>query len=173
MFVASTLLRERETRRRRRIAGVLFVVANCGLLGCASSVQQNNSPQNSSVKLDEPGLIVKNDEGIPRIEYDERGRIKGLFGLRTHPTGDPTCKPVELTADYVNMERNEYLLFQIPSTFQVWVKVEGEMQEMFSDPKNAKAREFLSRWKKYRLKAYSCDGIGHTTYQTVSVELMN
>ena len=73
----------------------------------------------------------------------------------------------------MNVERDEYLVFQLPSTFRVWVKVGGEMQQIFSDPKNIRAREFLSRWKKYRLKAYACDGIGHTTYQTVSVEALN
>ncbi|HEX8846283.1 MAG TPA: hypothetical protein VF791_16670 [Pyrinomonadaceae bacterium] len=173
MLDSSPVPKTHTTRRRRNSAAALVLMAHCGLLGCTSSVQPNNAAQNSVVKADGPVVSVRNEEGTPVIKYDERGRIKGLFGLRTDPSADPTCKLEEFTVDFVNIERNEYLLFSLPSTFHVWVKVEGEMQQIFSDPKNTKAREFLAKGKKYRLRAYSCDAIGHTTYETVSVELLN
>lgn len=156
----------------------MLITLHCLLTGCASSGQQNNPTQNNSTqglrnKTDASDLTVKNDEGTPKIVYDERGRIKGLFGLRTDPSGDPTCRLREYTVDFVNIERNQYLVFSLPSTFHVWVEVEGEMQKIFSDPQNAKARAFLSKGKKYKLKAYACDAIGHTSFETVSVELLD
>jgi hypothetical protein len=142
------------------------------LLNCTSKVHekgQEKSPANPPLQL--PAL--NQEERTPVVRYDERGRIKGLFGLRTDPSGDPTCRLREYNVDFVNIERNEYLVFQLESTFRVWVKLEGEMQKMFTDAQNAKAREFLSKWKKYKLTAYLCDGIGHDSYETVSVELLN
>lgn len=173
MFVPSPTLKERGAPDSRKAAGLLLLTFHCLLIGCASSAQQNDSTQSPGIKTDGPGLTVKNDEGTPSIVYDERGRIKGLFGLRTDPSGDPTCRLREYTVDFVNIERDQYLVFSLPSTFHVWVKVEGEMQKMFSDPQNTKAREFLSKLRKYRLKAYACDGIGHTSFETVSVELLD
>jgi hypothetical protein len=142
-----------RARGRSRLQVALLLLIPCVLLGgCASS-----------------GLVTA-DEQIPRIEYDAQGRIKGLFGLR-RPSADPTCRQQEFTADFVNVERDEYLVFQIPSTRRVWVQLEGEMRKMFSDPQDARAREVLSGRRKYKMKAYACDGIGHTNYETVSVEL--
>ena len=146
-------LKEQCAHRRCRIAGILLLLAHCALLGCASKVRV--------------------DEQTPLIKYDDQGRIKGLFGLRTEPSGDPTCRLRENTVDFVNIEREEYLVFQLPSTFRVWVKIEGEMRKILTDPQNSNASEFLSRGKKYKLMAYACDGIGHTSYETVSVELLD
>lgn len=146
-------LKEQGARSRRRATGIVILLAHCALFGCTSA--------------------VKVDEQIPVIKYDEQGRIKGLFGLRTKPSGDPTCKLRENTVDFVNIEREEYLIFQLPSSVRVWVKTEGEMRKILTDPQNPKASEFLSRGKRYKLTAYACDGIGHTSYETVSVELLN
>ncbi len=181
MFHSSLTLNDRGAFDSRLTASLLLLASPFMLIGCSPSIQQNNSTQSPSVtaeqspgiKTDAPKSVVKTEEGTPRIVYDERGRIKGLFGLRIDPSGDPTCKLEEYTVGFVNIERNQYLVFSLPSTRHVWVEVEGEMQKIFSDPENTKAREFLSKGKKYKMKAYSCDAIGHTSYETVSVELLN
>jgi hypothetical protein len=163
MFVASPALKKQGAPRHPGVAAVLLL-ATCGLAGCATVV-----PDSSSSRI--PG--ANRDEQTPTIRYDERGRIKELSGLRTDPSSDPTCRLRDYTVDFVDIEREQYLVFQLPSTFRVWVKVEGEMQRMFADAGNAKAREFLSKPRKYKLTAYACDGIGHTSYETVSVEALD
>ena len=163
MFALLPVLRLKEPGthpRRRQFPVIVVLLAHCGLLmSCASKNLSTSS-----------GTVL--EEQTPRIEYDAKGRIKGIFGLR-RPSSDPTCRPQEYTVDFVGVERNEYLLFQLPSTVQVWVKVKGEMQEIFSDPQNVKAREFLSKQRKYRLKAYVCDMTGHTNVDTESIELLD
>lgn len=153
MAVVLPELKEQRARRRRRATCIVILLAQCALLGCTSA--------------------IKVDEQIPVIKYDEQGRIKGLFGLRTKPSSDPTCRIKENTVDFVNIEREEYLIFQLPSGVRVWVKTEGEMRKILTDPQNPRASEFLSSGKRYKLTAYACDGIGHTSYQAVSVELLN
>ena len=150
MFSSSPESKEQSTWHCRWMIVPLLLLICCGYLSCSTAIQESK----------------------PTIKYDEKGRIKGLFGLRLHPSGDPTCRLEEFTVDFVNIERNEYLVFSLPTTFYVWVKVEGEMQKIFSDPQNTKAREFLSKQRKYKLTTYACDAIGHTSYEPVSVEVL-
>jgi hypothetical protein len=151
MFVASPAIREQGVRRRRRLLTSGLLLALSVFPACSSGAE----------------------ERTPVIKYDEQGRIKGLFGLRANASADITCKLREYTVDFVNVERGEYLIFQLPSTFRVWVKIEGEMQRILADPHNPQASEFLSTGRKYRMRTYACDGMGHTSYETVSVELLN